>query len=247
MLRVCRRRHGPSLEVEARSCVTVEVLRRMRSSKVETGTRNDNTRKSHAIPCTIPFHITKLAPASVPTKRAGPRPRLPPIRYVIHALDKREVTGAMSPSLLQVVPPGVLDATAQLLRDRSDDFAGHPHHQGPRRNPHPLGKQSTGGRPDCPGRPRTRSGGCSPCRSGSHPRQCSHGGWPDGRPRPGLQSYRECLHQRGQRSRPAGWSWLPTRIGAMSPRTTAVYHTLDSAPRPTSPMTSADGAMNAVG
>jgi hypothetical protein len=39
----------------------------------------------------------------------------------------------------------------------------------------------------------------------------------------------------------------PITIGAMSPRTTAPYQTLDSAPIVTSPMTAAVEAMKAVG
>src|SRR5919107_5356583 len=46
-------------------------------------------------------------------------------------------------------------------------------------------------------------------------------------------------------------SWMfdcaPMMIGAMSPRTTALYQTLDSSPRVTSPMTAAVEAMKAVG
>jgi hypothetical protein len=40
---------------------------------------------------------------------------------------------------------------------------------------------------------------------------------------------------------------IPMSIGALSARTTALYHTLDSRPRETSPNTTAPGAMNAVG
>ena len=36
-------------------------------------------------------------------------------------------------------------------------------------------------------------------------------------------------------------------IAALSPRSTALYHTLDSRPMDTSPNTTAPGAMNAVG
>src|ERR1041384_2571611 len=41
--------------------------------------------------------------------------------------------------------------------------------------------------------------------------------------------------------------WAPSVIWARSPRRTAWYHTLDSGPRLTDPMTEAPGAMKAVG